>query len=213
MIALIIIAVILSLITALLFLPLDINLSLKDDFYFEVLFSHIKIFKSDKKPKKKKTKAPKAQKTGNDNALPEKIASKPKKLFEFLKEKHGFMGAVKSIFGFFKDCLSSIKKLLKHIKIKKVELNLTVASSNAAKTAIQYGIACAAVYPVLAFLDSFASVEFKSINITSDFNSDAPDFNFSLTVRMRIFFLIAAALGLYKQYTLYLQKENYNERQ
>ena len=53
---------------------------------FEVKEQDLKYYKQQ--PKKKKTKAPKAQKTGNDNALPEKIASKPKKLFEFLKSSY-----------------------------------------------------------------------------------------------------------------------------
>lgn len=211
MIALYIIGAVLLILTAVLFLPVSIHLVFVEDFFVKIKFAGIKVYEikpdgEDKEKNQKKDSTEKEEKQENP------ATKEGKQLFGFLKEKHGFTGAVKSLLGLLGDVLTHIKKLLRHIKIKRVELKLTVAADDAAQTAIEYGTVCAAAYPVLALLDSCAEVGFKNIDIKSDFNSGKPDFSFSATVRMQIFFLLSAAFGIYTEYKNFTLKENYNER-
>lgn len=210
MIFLIILVAVLLLLLAILFLPIDVSVGFLNDFYVKVKFAGIKVFETDGKDNEDQEQISESDESEPDK--PKKEDSAPKKLFGFLKEKYGFIGAVKTLFSFFSDVLYHIKKFLKHIKIKKVILNLTVAGQDAAQTAIEYGVACATVYPVTAMLSSCAEIRFKSINVKSDFNSKKCEFGFSASVRLRAFFLGLTAFKVYKEYKQFLLKENYNER-
>ncbi len=214
MTALIVIAVIIFLITLILFLPVNVILKFKDGFFVKIKLLGIKVFefpskktlskKSKKKIEKKELKD--AQKADNE------LVSQGKELFSGLKEKYGFMGAVKKVLGLIFQMLTHIKVFLKHIKIKRIRLCLTVSGDNAADTAVNYGGACSVAYPVLAFLDSFSAVGFKEININSDFENGKKEFSFSLVIRLKIFYLLITAFKILKDYKNFTLKENCNER-
>lgn len=196
-IALIIIAVILLLLIAVLFLPISVFIKFKDDFFLKIRFFGFKIFEIE--PKKDIQKKPSDDKVSDKKA--EKDVSKTsKQIFLKLKEKLGFMGAVKELLRFANDLLSHIKRLLRNIKIKRVCLNVTVAADDAATTAIEYGAVCAAVYPVTAALSGCADIGFKQINVKSDFESKKPDFWFEATASMNVFNLLIAAFKTYSEY-------------
>ncbi len=192
MIALYILAALLLLIAAVLLLPVSVYLEYNNDFFFKVKFAGIKVFEP------KKTKSQNTQKT--DTKVKEKKENQFKTSFEILKDKKGFSGAVREIFTLLKDCLKHIGFLLKTLKFRKVEFNLTVATENAAKTAIEYGALCSAIYPTLSFFDSIANVKYKKINVKSDFESEKPSFDFSLIINLQIIFLIITAFKVYKEY-------------
>ena len=96
--------------------------------------------------------------------------------------------------------LERLKRQFKHIAVRRLCLDIKVASEDAATTAIEYGAVCSAVYPALSFIDSIANVKMKSINVAADFNSDKPDFGFSVIIRARILFLIIMAFGVFSEY-------------
>ena len=197
MTALIIIAAVLVLITALLFLPISLFLSFNGDFSVKIRIGGICVFNSDNADRKK-------QKPPNKNKVetqeqPEKSRQK-ENLFSKLKDKLGFTGAVKEILYTVKSAIVKIKKQLKKITVKRLTVDIRVSSDNAAKTAVEYGAVCAAVYPFLSFLESAASVGIKQINVVSDFNSKKPQFSFSATVRLRIIYLIIAAFAAFSEY-------------
>ena len=89
---------------------------------------------------------------------------------------------------------------LKTVKFRKVEVGITVASDDAAKTAIEYGAVCSAVYPVLSLLYSKANIKYKQIDIKSDFNTEKSIFMISLTVNLQIIFLIITGIKVFKEY-------------
>ncbi len=200
--------IVLGIMLLLLFLPVIVDIKFKEKFYIKIHFCGVKLFETEAEQKK--------EQSDDKKAIPEKGQDKNenevKGLWNFLKEKYGFKDAVKTVFGFIRDLLAHIKKLLRHIKIKKVKLNITVASSDAAKTAIEYGEICSAVYPVTAFLQSYAKIDFKNINISTDFTSEESHFDFSAAIRLQVFFLLIAAFRCYNQYEKFILKENYNER-
>ena len=207
MIFLIIIGILLLIIAGILFLPVKVFIEFKEEFFLKVNFFGIKIYQlkpEEEKPQKTDSKGYKKS---------EKPAkSKPENLFLILKEKNGFSGAVKEIMAFALDCLTHIKTLLRHIKIKRICLDITVASPDAAKTAIDYGTVCSAVYPVLSLIDNIPNIEFRKIDVKSDFNSSESSFTFSLTVRLQIFFMLIAAFKIYKEYKNFIMRIEDNER-
>ncbi len=209
MIFLLILGIILALILLILFLPVKIFISFKEAFKIKIKFFGIKVFEIEPQEQEKTDKA--LDKVSDKNAQKD-TENKAKKIFKGLKEKLGFTGAVKEIMRFLLDCLTHIKALLRHIKINKIRLNITVASDDAAKTAIEYGSVCSAVYPVLALIDTVPNIGFKEINIRSDFEGSECDFSFSLQIGIQIFYGLISAFKIYKVYRNFVIRNEENER-
>ncbi len=201
MVPLIIISVILVLVLLALFGPVSLNVGFDEDFYYKVKFLGIPVYKSETKEKNKKKK-PKQEK---------KSKKKQESLFARFKKKYGFVGAVKEFFKFFRDVLSHTKKFRNNIKIRKVCLDIDIASGDAAKTAFDYGLVCTAAYPLLSFLETIANIKYKSINIRSDFEGKASKFTFSSKIESNIFFLLKIALAVFKDYQKFTARIETNE--
>ena len=104
------------------------------------------------------------------------------------------------ITAFVKALILRIKNQLRHIRITRLCLGIKVAADDAALTAIYYGAVCSAVYPILSLLDSLSNIALKQIDIRADFESTKPDFAFSARVKLRLFFLLAAALAALSEF-------------
>lgn len=204
MIFLMFLGIILLVLVLILFLPVKISMAFKDELNLKVNFLGIKLFetKNEAEDKKESKTEKKEDKTEGNKA---------KKFFSRLKEKYGFSVALKEMFSFFLKCLSHIKGLLRHINIERICLNITVASPDAAKTAIEYGTVCAAVYPVLALIDTVPNIAFREINVKSDFNSENSQFDFSLVIKLQIFFALISAFKIYKKYKNFIIRIEDNE--
>lgn len=187
---LIIAAILLCIISALLLSVVSVDISFFGEFELTVKLAGITVYKPKEQPAEPKEEIKKEPKPDTEKS----------NFFQKIKEKRGFAGAVKELFYFADTCFKKIRKLLKHIKIKKLFLDIIVASSDAATTALEYGAVCSCVYPVLSFLTSAADVKLKQVNIKSDFNAFNPDLSFSLSARLRIVYLLIAAAGLLSEY-------------
>lgn len=93
-----------------------------------------------------------------------------------------------------------LKHFLKFINFKKIKLELKVGGDNAAKTAIDYGITCSAVYPVLSLLETVADVKYKKINISADFENKKSTFDFSLEIKTLLLFILIFAVKILNEY-------------
>ena len=192
MIPLIIILSVLAFIVLLLFIPISLHIKYYGDFFVKLKIAGIKAFEVEPKEDTQKPKP--------DTESDKKAKKQTEKAFDKLKKKYGFAGAVREIFVFIKSVLERLKGSLKHIAIRRLCLDIKVSSGDAAATAIEYGAVCAAVYPVLSFIDSTANVKMKNINISADFNSGDSDFGLSVIVRVRIIYLIVMAFGAFSEY-------------
>lgn len=192
MTALIIISAVILLILLLLFLPLSLDIKYSDGFFLTVRLAGIGIYKlepgKDIKEHKKDEESDKKAEKQTDNA------------FKKLKDKKGFKAAVCEIADFSKALLLKIKKQLRHIKINKLCIGIRIAAEDAALTAVYYGAVCSAVYPVLSLLDTLSSVKMKQIDIRADFTSSKPEFAFSATVKLQLFFLLAVAFAALSEF-------------
>lgn len=173
----------------LLCLPLSVDLKFRDDFYYDIKILGFKVYP----PKEKKKKSDKPQ-----NTQPKE--TQEKSLFEKLKDKNGFKGAIKELFSLFGAVLNPLKRFLRFIKFANIKVSLSVASADAAKTAIDYGIICSIVYPVLSLFDSILNVKYKSIDIRSDFEGKSSDFNFSLSIKTSLIFILVFGYKIFKEY-------------
>lgn len=205
MIVPIIIGAFLLLVLLILFLPFSVMVDVEKQFSLKIKMLGIKLYEmkpdSDEKlPTKTAEEKSKTNKKPNENSVTD--------IFARIKKEQGFVAAVKAGMDLASRMLKNVKRFLRHISIEKIRLGITVASDDAAKTAIDYGIVCQAVYPVTAVLNSFANVKFKEINVTSDFQSAKPSFRFAATVKMRIFYLIVIALKCYNEWKNFLTETN-----
>ncbi len=209
MIALYIIGVIILIIAGILFLPICAVIKFEDKLFIAFKFLGITLFKFREKAESERPKTEKKKpKAKADNGQENKLSY----FYKNLKDKYGFSGAVKLILGFIRDLFPHIKTLLKHIKFIKIVLNITVAEGDAAKTAIEYGSVCAVAYPLLAGLEAVANIDYKAINISSNFESDEGVFSFSGAIRTRIFYLLVVLWRVYSEYKKFIVRIEDNER-
>ena len=187
-----------------LFLPVTVNVGYKDDFVYRLRILGIKVYDSDKEISEPDNAANKTEGTV-------KKEDKEPNVFEKLKQKFGFTEAIKILFSFAKLVFTHNKKYLRHIKINKVILNLSVAGSDAAQTAIEYGMVCSAVYPVLSLVSSVTDIKYKQINVSADFNSDNSKFDFKLNLELSLLFLLIIAFKAFEDYKNFTE-EYFNER-
>lgn len=210
MIFLYIIGILLCLTLILLLLPFSVHIKSDGDFFVKIKLAGIKLFEI--KPEAGEKKNTPSTDTVSDKKAEQTSKADYKHFFEVLKQKYGFLGAVRSVLSLMLSFLTHIKAFLRHIKIKRIELLIAVASENAATTAIEYGGICTVAYPMLALIDGCKEIEFKKIDIKADFKSEKPEFKLSLIIRLRLIFLIITAFKFYSEYKKFAEKEHLNER-
>lgn len=204
-ILLIVLGVIVGLVILCLFLPITVKLSYKDKLKFKIKYSGITLFNNQKK-KKISTKKKKVKETADNNQK-----SKDSFIKEIYKQ-NGFFGTVK----YFSEILGVVlKKLLwivRRSKFKRFNLELIVATDDSAKTAIEYGGVCCAVYPTMSLLETNAHFTQKSVNVSADFEKKQSEFSvdFSVSIKL-VYFLIAVVSALKTYYKLHYKESEKNE--
>ncbi len=183
-------------------LPFNIALSYDEDFYAtaQVLF-----FKFQLLPKKKgKTKMNckdfgQELKKSKKQKRAEKKAAKKSEKKKTQKKKYSADDIpfyLELIQKFVSRAYNSIRRGLT-IKIKK--LGIAVATSDAAKTAVTYGVISQSVAYLLQFFDSIARVKCpkkSEIYVTADFLSSETIFDFNIVLSWRLWRLLCIAVSL-----------------
>lgn len=93
-----------------------------------------------------------------------------------------------------------VKKLLKAIKIRQLEVYITVADEDAYECAMKYGKINAAVYNVLALIKNYLTVSIKHIEVNSKFNSNESEYRFAGKIKVRPSTVIAIAFFILINY-------------
>ena len=106
-----------------------------------------------------------------------------------------------------------IKKFLRHIFIKKVNLNINVVGQDAAQTAIEYGAVCSAVYPVLSFVQGLGNVSYEKIDVKADFEGKESFISFSAKIKAKIIFILIVAYGIFSEYKKFNARMVQDERE
>ncbi len=191
---LIILAVILLIIDFLIFCPISIKLEYDNELRLKIgyLFPLFRILppKPQKiKPEKKKKEKKKAGKTDKSEET-----EKKKNPISDLVHSHGLSGLIELIKALAKIALEAVNKITEHTVISKMQLNLQVATDDAAQTAITYGNACSAIFPAIAIIENHVKKCRHKENVYPCFTETETKIHFVLKARIVPFFILSAAL-------------------
>ncbi len=181
---------ILLLVYLLLLCPLVItaDLSGEPELFLKFLFLKFRVYPMKKKEKKKKEQD-----------------AKPKDKKKSKTKPHGISYYIDKYGELIKSLLNSAGKLLKHIRLSRLDVSITVAHEDAANTAVEYGAACAVVYPIVSILESNVEVKESSISIKPDFDAKTSSGTLYADIRIRVFHVFAALFRLASQLIKFLK--------
>ena len=193
LIPLIILGAILLLAALLLALRVRICIVLKDDTSVTL---HILCFQKRLFPRRKKVK-PFSRKRAEKNAR--KAAKKAsKKAAKAKKEKHLFSPKKEKTFAekiIFVRAISAvlIRKTHKHLRMHAARLHVRVATGDAAKTAILYGVVCQSLSYLLALFDRVTKLKavIPDVSVTADYLSEKPSADIRLVFSLRVWGALA----------------------
>ncbi|MBR6903051.1 MAG: DUF2953 domain-containing protein [Clostridia bacterium] len=205
MIALYIIGGIVLLLLLLLIIPVSADTMYKDKFTVSVIYGGIKVFDSSK-PKKQKPQKPQISESNQEKPTAEEKQKKENFITKIFNEK-GKIEGIKFLVALIKLAVSRIIWMLKKIKFRQFLLNISIASDNAANTAISYGAVCAAVYPTINLLDQNTDLSVKKVNIYTDFDKLSPEIETAISVKTRLIYAVIALISMLFAY-LKLKKES-----
>lgn len=208
MIALYIIGGILLFLLIVLLIPVSADMSYKDKLFVAVKYGGIKVFDS-RKPEKEKPENKQAPKT--PQKPPEE---KPKKENFFTKtfNEKGKIEGIRFFAQLIKAGISRIIWVIRKIKFRRFFLDISIASDDAANTAIAYGAVCAAVYPTVNFIDQNTDLSVKKVNIYTDFDKLSPEIEAAVSVKTRFIYAVIAAISFFFAYLRIKKESDNNER-
>lgn len=167
-----------------LLIPVGIKLKYQNELQLFLYIGFVKLRLIPEKPKKEKAK----KKTENKTDKPEKNKNIIKEkglpwLVSLLKKLAELAGGV-------------LKDFFKHIIIRKLMLSITVASDDAAKTAVNYGYYCSAVYPAVGLIAGAVKCKKYGVDIKPNFDENAKSNYFvELEAKIRILWILSVLLS------------------
>lgn len=102
--------------------------------------------------------------------------------------------------------------LIKKVVIKKFRLNVTVATDDAAETALLYGGVCGVLYPVVGFLETVMDFKEDNMKIVCDYESAQSELDFFAEIKIRVLHLLIAVFKIIPEITKLLKEVKENEQ-
>ena len=191
-----ILLVLAGLILFVLFCPFSIQLAYDNEVTLKVgyLFPFFRILPQKPKPEKKEDTKPQESSVASPTKKKAKTAKKKNPVWEFTKKQglEGIIELLKQITGIVMKLLDTVRK---HLVISRLRLDLLVVGEDPADTAMKYGYACAAIYPLLSLLDRHVRIRKHEEYIDAGFEADTTKVHFIMKVHIMPIFVVAAALG------------------
>ncbi len=201
MVVLYIILGLLALIALLLFMPICITVDYAEKLTAKLSFLGIRFDLSKERKPKKSIKASKEKKGKKE---------KPGALRELFEGK-SFLENLKLIIALLRGIMPQIKYVLRHTRVRRFNLDIKIANADAAKTALEYGAACAAVYPFLSWAQSFTDISMEKVNVLAAFGEEKCSASAHLKIKIRVIILLMAIIKLLPIYQKLTEDKN-NER-
>lgn len=198
-------AIIVVLIT-LLILPVKLRVDYDKELTFTIKYLGFTLLDSEEEDKESKKVLKKVQNT----ALPT-----DKESIKSTYKQKGITGTIKYYGDVLLLILKRLRWIIRFVKIRKFVFDLSIASDNAADTAIEYGEVCCVIYPIISFIQTNTNFKFKTnnINIRPDFDSTDSKLKASVLVKAKLIICLIAIAGLLWDYTKKQRKESEkNER-
>lgn len=170
------------------FIPITLRASYKEDFWCAVYIGFVKLQLVPAKPKKEKKKV---KKQTPKTEQPKKATEKKPSLIK----KYGIEWLLNLIKRVAELAVSALQDFFSHILIKKFSLSISVAGDDAADTAIKYGKYCAVVYPAVGTIVRVVKCKGYGVDINPNFSEKAEtEINFDFVARVFVFRLVALAV-------------------
>ena len=162
--------------------------------------------KKDAKEAKKRLKK-KAKKQTEKKPAKEKKSS----MIKEMAEQDGFTAVLSFFASLARIAAVTVRKILRRVKIRKLCLDVVVASGNAAKTAQSYGQMCEIIYSALPVIDSAFNMQIKEFSIIPDFREKAEQkINFSAVILIRPLFILSASIAFLWAFLVKLLKVKFS---
>lgn len=175
------------------------------EFFAKVLFIKIPL-EAEEKPKKESS----VKKTSQKEKKPEKSFIKSildalgiSKLTNVKEDaqKKGFGETIGDTVAVLTNIIKQVVGLFKHIKLKRLYINCICGGEDSAEIAMDYGIACAVIYPLSGYVQSVMKVNHRktAINVQCDFNREEGLFQIDTLITVRVIYILTAFVNLVKE--------------
>lgn len=186
---LIILAVIFLIIDILIFCPVSVKLVYNGELKLRAgyLFPVFRILPA--KPRKQKPEKKKKKKEKEKPAEEEK-----KNPIGDLIKKDGLSGLIDLLKAIAKIATEAVRKITDHTVISRMDLKLYIATEDAAKTAVTYGYACSAVFPLISVIENRVRKCNHTELIMPVFTEEKTKAELVMKVRIVPFFVLSAGV-------------------
>lgn len=192
---LIVLGVVLLLLFALC-LPIYVHVFYEEELEIKIkyLFFTFPVVPRPDKPKQGKKRRVKKKKSGA-KAVEQKEDKPEAPLWKQIYREKGISGLLHFLTDLGKLAQTTLKKILRHALIKRFELAVTSGGEDAAAAALNYGRACAVVYPAAALLLKICNHRKAQVSVLPDFQSGEFCGRLNLVLRLRGFWLLTTGGG------------------
>ena len=121
-------------------------------------------------------------------------------IFKRAYREKGLVGFLRLLQGLAKAASTALRKILPHVRVRRLSVNVVVATADAADTAITYGLTCSVVYPAVAVLVASTRCRRYDVAVTADFDAEESRIDAAADIKVRVLFVIVAALYALFQY-------------
>lgn len=121
-------------------------------------------------------------------------AEEEQNLFLRTAREEGMSSALGLAAQMIRSAAETSRFLIRRMAVERLDLEITVATPDAAQTALEYGGVCAAVLPLRGFLGEMMPFFQERVVILPDFSGENSRVNLQLCVRLRLIFAVAAAI-------------------
>lgn len=177
----------------LLILLIPIHLNIEYDGELRVWVRYLFIRYPLYPPKPKKEKKPK-EKKGKPEEEKKEQPKKENAAVKFVKE-HGIDAVIELLHTVVDIIENLLGSTARHLVIDRLVINAIIVGSDSADTALKYGYACSAVYPVITLLDTKTHLRHHSEDISAGFLFEKTIIEFIFRSRIRPYWLIGMGVS------------------
>lgn len=176
--------------------PFHITVGYDDKIRVSIRYLFIKINLLPVKSKPKKEKPPKESKPAEEKKEPQAPKEKkPNPLLEMVKA-NGYDGMMTVLSNLVQILKIYSGKLFKSVVFDEINLYISVATGDAATTAIKYGQTCQKVYPLMGYICSNNIVKKYDIDVDTDFLANKTKSEFFFDMHLCIRKIINASIAM-----------------
>lgn len=116
-------------------------------------------------------------------------------------QQSGVSVTAMQIISILKSLIGRIFWLLKYCKVVKLNITSISADEDAAETAMDYGMACSVIYPLVGYIDSAMKVKKNAItlDLKCDFNAKESRFSVDIILSVTVIYVVRAFFHIVKK--------------